>query len=215
MSLPRIDGSASASTATVLADWIGVAADPRAAEKAARLEARLDLALPDDFRAYLIGAAPESPTDDQHDICWWPIDAVKPVPEEASGRADEPAMARALGGEPEKYLFFADYMGWAYAWAICCSDGPQRGKVVLICTGVEGVVADSFSEFAARAVTNSPDIHLTEQDPDEFAPPEAWLPSPPTARRIGVLEFILYLPLVAIVSGVAALAAIWAANNLR
>ncbi|WP_114951989.1 SMI1/KNR4 family protein [Sphingosinicella terrae] len=197
-----------------LATWIGAPPDPDAVSKVAALEARLKLVLPDDFRAYLIETAPRSNADDACEICWWSLDAIRSVPEELGYRAQATKMERALGGEPEKHVFFADYMGWAYAWAICCSDGPDRGRIGLICTGFEGFVADSFSEFATLAMANSPTIHLREDREEAVAAPEAWLRAP-GKRKVGILEFLLYLPLLAIVSGGAALLAIWAANNLR
>lgn len=214
MSRPDAAQVGGAGTDDRLATWIGAPPDPDAASKVAALEARLDLAFPDDFRAYLLEMAPKSNADDAHEIRWWSLDAIRSVPEELGDRAQAGKMTRALGGEPEKHVFFADYLGWAYAWAICCSDGPDRGKVGLICTGFEGFVADSFSEFAALAMANSPTVHLSEAPEATIAAPEAWL-TVPGRRRIGFLEFILYLPLIAIVSGGAALLAIWAANNLR
>ena len=212
------EGKFDAAGTDELSRWIGAEPARDAEHKVASLERRLDLALPDDFRAYLLAAAPESDADDPNDICWWSLDRIRSVPEELDARPEAGAIVHALGAEARHYLIFADYMGWAYAWAICCSAGPQRGRVVLICAGVEGAVADSFAEFASLAMTDSPRIHLTDKAPAPHirkAKAPARPPLPLGKRRITVKEFFLYLPLILLASGAAALLAVWAANTWR
>lgn len=55
-----------------------------------------------------------------------------------------------IAAEAHSYLFFADYSIWCWAWAICCGDGPNRGKVALVGGAPDRIVADSFSDFVER-----------------------------------------------------------------
>jgi hypothetical protein len=68
---------------------------------------------------------------------------VKNIPDEYEHEVDNPQIA----DEAASYLFFADYMIWCWAWAVCCSEGPNRGKVALIGGSPDRFVANSFSEF--------------------------------------------------------------------
>jgi hypothetical protein len=54
--------------------------------------------------------------------------------------------------DASKYLFFADYMIWCWAWAIACGDGEHRGRVAVINGVSDRFVADSFGQFVDRYI---------------------------------------------------------------
>jgi len=79
--------------------------------------------------------------DDDY-IDWWPIARIKNISDEFEYQIGNPEIAKSAS----KYLFFADYLIWCWAWAICCDPGPHYGKIAVI--GDQGkFVADSFEEF--------------------------------------------------------------------
>jgi len=121
------------------------------------LEARTGLRLPEDFRAYLRLAAPGESYWDDFNTLWWSIADLKTIPEECG---DPPMVSKppAVADELDRYLIFADYMIWCYAWAICCSEGPNRGRIILIDDPAH-FVADNFRDFLALTLTDAPDIH--------------------------------------------------------
>ena len=109
----------------------------------AALEARYDLRLPEDFRDHLLRIGPGTrEVWDNEDVLWWPTGRLRNVVDEYEHPVENPQVAR----EADKYVFFADLMIWCWAWAICCSDGPNRGKVVVF-SEAQRFVADSFSDF--------------------------------------------------------------------
>ena len=73
---------------------------------------------------------------------WWSVDHVRNISDEYQ----HPISDAELAAEAASYLFFADYMIWSWAWAICCGDGPNRGKIAVI-SSPDRFVASSFSEF--------------------------------------------------------------------
>jgi len=75
-------------------------------------------------------------------VGWWPIARIKNIPDEYEydiGNAE-------IANSASKYLFFADYLIWCWAWAICCDPGPHYGKIAVV-GGPDKFVADSFEEF--------------------------------------------------------------------
>ena len=112
------------------------------------IESRYGLSLPEDFRTYLLETAPAEELWDTEDMTWWPVDRVRNMPDEYA-TFNHPVWESDLTGEPETWLFFADYMIWCWAWAICCSDGEDRGKVAFI-GGPDRIVAASFSDFVGQ-----------------------------------------------------------------
>ncbi len=113
------------------------------------LETRYRISLPDDFRAYLQWAVPNTTNWDDADGNWWPIERISNIPDECEHEVAEPIATNA-----SKHLFFVDWNIWGWAWAISCGEDETRGKVALINGQTDRYVADSFSEFVDRYVTD-------------------------------------------------------------
>ncbi|MET0247795.1 MAG: SMI1/KNR4 family protein [Sphingomonas sp.] len=142
-----------------LADHWGAQAGQRpareiVAREVAGLERRCRVKLPPDFRAYLFHAAPVEMLYDEHLTGWWPIGRIRTVAQECEGWT-EGEVGVPPAREADAWLVFADGMIWSWAWAICCSDGPDRGRVAVIGGSDEPVVADSFREFVLLALEDS------------------------------------------------------------
>ncbi len=121
------------------------------AEDAVRdLEQRYGIVLPKDFRTYLLTTAPARDYWDEGDATWWSPERVRNIPDEYEHSLKNGVIA----AQAACCLFFADYLIWCWAWAICCAPGEDYGKVALISVG-EDWVADSFGDFA-QAYTRDP-----------------------------------------------------------
>ena len=132
----------------VLSDWWRLTGDaPTLANvgeaTAEDIERRYGISLPEDFRLYLLHAAPREDFWDDGDASWWSPGRLKNIPDEYEYSIDDPRIA----AKAQRYLFFADYMIWCWAWAICCEEGEDRGKVALIGGAPDRIVASSFTEF--------------------------------------------------------------------
>ena len=116
------------------------------------------LALPSDFKAYLIFACPQRTYWDHIGTQWWALDEIKSVAEECP---DWPPkhLGLEVKQEPDQYLVFADFLIWCYAWAICCSNSENRGKVAIVGSGHNCIVAGSFREFLVLELADSLEIH--------------------------------------------------------
>jgi hypothetical protein len=106
------------------------------------LEQKYGLRLPDDFRDYLLHACPANENWDNDLIGWWSIDRIKNIVDEHPHKIKDETIER----DAAKYLFFADYCIWCWAWAIACGEDQNRGRVVVI-SGHDRFVADSFAQF--------------------------------------------------------------------
>jgi hypothetical protein len=125
---------------------------PDAGERVAHLEERYGLRIPDDFRHYLLHIAPLQDAVDDEMTAWWSLDRIRNIPDdltEMNGEAYQRSTHTEIAAEEGRYLLFADYLVWCWGWAVCCSDGPNRGRVALI-GDPDGFVADSFTEFVER-----------------------------------------------------------------
>jgi SMI1 / KNR4 family (SUKH-1) len=124
-------------------------------ESVDRLKARYGIRLPDDFRDYLLHACPkeESENMDDEGTAWWPLDRLLNIPDEYPHTITDPAIAKNAA----KYVFFADYMIWCWAWAIDCSEDKDPGRVAVI-GGPDRFVADSFAEFVDRYIEDQTQI---------------------------------------------------------
>ena len=122
------------------------------------LERRYSVRLPKDFRDYLIHAAPKSTFMDEMGTQWWAASEIKSITDECPNGPPS-AFNTEIEREKDVYLVFSDYLIWCYAWAICCSDGPNRGKIALIGGTPDTFVADSFRDFLRLELTDDNAIH--------------------------------------------------------
>jgi hypothetical protein len=138
-----------------LGAWLGTPA-PGALELQRRelavrkVELDYGLSLPHEFRDYLLFASPVEQAWDQELVIWWPIERLRPIPDEYQDPVGDPEIAATAA----YWLFFADFSDWSWAWAINCGEGEQRGKVALIGGEPDRIVADSFSDFVERHFTD-------------------------------------------------------------
>lgn len=122
-------------------------------ERIAALESNYGILLPDDFREFLSLSSPVGEAIDNEMVNWWSFDQIKNIPDEFSHPLN-PVIAD--GGR--KYLIFADYCLWCWAWAISCADDGSRGQVAIIAGNPhDRIVANSFSDFVQRYV-NGPQL---------------------------------------------------------
>jgi hypothetical protein len=128
------------------------------------LQRRYQLRLPEPFRAYLIETAPRTDRMDDIGIIWWAPERIKSLPDECGRETPEDQRNAEIEDEAHSYLVFADYLDWCYAYAICCSEGPNRGKIALIGVTPDRFVASSFSRFVTLAAENSDRLHSTAGD---------------------------------------------------
>lgn len=112
------------------------------------IERRYHVTLPKDFRSYLLEIAPRDHFTDDEMVTWWSPSKIKNIPDKISSRICNPVVA----AEAEAYLFFADFLIWSSAWAICCCDGLDYGKVVSVDGVNDHFVATSFTAFAKAYV---------------------------------------------------------------
>jgi hypothetical protein len=106
------------------------------------LERKYSIRLPNDFREYLLHSCPRNEELDDNYISWWSSGRIKNIVDEYPHKITQETIAR----DAAKYLFFADYLIWCWAWAIACGDDENRGRVVVI-SGHDRFVADSFAQF--------------------------------------------------------------------
>lgn len=143
---------------TLIYWWASHGGVPEKAESAGAavrdLERRYDLVLPEDFRDYLLQVAPREIHWDPELTIWWPPGEIKNIPDEYTHPIRNPRIA----AKASSYLFFADYSIWCCAWAICCEDGPDRGKV-MVCAETDHFVADSFTAFIQAYVADPNSVY--------------------------------------------------------
>lgn len=123
-------------------------------EKAiSEIETIYGIALPIDFRTYLLECNPPLDNLDHNATYWWPIARLKSVRHALPSKLDSKEFAVIA----DDHLVFADYMVGAWIWAICCRTGPDFGCVVQLGRGCR-VVANSFAEFIDAYVANRDDL---------------------------------------------------------
>ncbi len=122
------------------------------------LEERYSLRLPEDFRSYLLHAAPCTTYMNDFGTQWWAASEIKSIADECPDGPPGEAN-HEIDQEKHAYLVFSDYLIWCYAWAICCSDGPNRGRVALIGGVPDAFVADSFRQFLSLELNDDLSIH--------------------------------------------------------
>jgi hypothetical protein len=120
-----------------------------------RLERRVGLALPDDFKSYfLVTDGFAAPSDqDPNGFRFWPSSEVALVDAFDGGRF--------ASDDTTGLLLFADYLGWSWGYAIRAGSPEQDSSVYIVGTadGHPHRVADSFAEFAALYMTDDARIY--------------------------------------------------------
>ena len=114
------------------------------------LEARFGVNVPAPFRTYLLAAC--STFDDGGEMdasfnAWWGLDRIIAVRD----GYDHDLKNAALSGGAATSLIFADHMLLCMAWAICCGQGPNYGRVFVINEPAR-FVADDFATFVAEYI---------------------------------------------------------------
>lgn len=114
------------------------------------LETRFGVNAPASFRTYLLAAC--STFDDGGEMdtsynAWWGLDRIISVRD----GYDQDLTNAGLRREAATSLIFADHMVWCMAWAICCGQGPNYGRVFIINEPTR-FVADDFATFVAEYV---------------------------------------------------------------
>jgi hypothetical protein len=120
---------------------------PAAEEAVGAVETKYGIQLPPAFRAYLLEACPADDQLDHNCTEWWSLRRIKNIPDEYEHELTNADIAKDAAG----FLFFADYMFWCMAWAICCQPGENYGRVAVI-SGEHRFVANTFAEFIDRYV---------------------------------------------------------------
>ncbi|WP_434403290.1 SMI1/KNR4 family protein [Sphingobium sp. DN12] len=123
------------------------------------LEERYGIRIPEDFRDYLGDVAPNEDFMDDIGVTWWSIKNIKNIPDECPTSPGD--INPLIEEESDKYLIFSDFLIWCYAWAICCSEGENRGKIALIGGSPDCFVADDFRQFVALELADSITIHTS------------------------------------------------------
>lgn len=111
------------------------------------LEARYGIRVPGDFRAYLIATMPKGNEWDSEGTNWWPLADLKSARDECAGWEGGTGLQ-----DDDKVIVFADYLIWCFAWAIDCSEGINRGKVIVLTGTTNPRVAENFDDFLDRYV---------------------------------------------------------------
>lgn len=133
-------------------------------ETALELQGRYGLTLPSEFEEYVETSLPSSIWWGPYGFQFWNCNSLTNLLEEQDAT---PARYRRslIWDEAEHYVVFADYLDRCYDYAICCSDGPNRGKVALVGHCPNRLVASSLSEFIGLAGNNSDRVHSPVGDP--------------------------------------------------
>jgi hypothetical protein len=136
-----------------LLGWWGTASPGVSDTELNELERRYAVRLPDDFRSYLKAAMPAGNEWDSEGTRWWPLRDIKSIRDECSSESGYEAAA-----DDEQQLIFADYLIWCHAWAVDCSNGADRGKILIV-SDASRYVADSFDEFLDRYIRDDSSIY--------------------------------------------------------
>ena len=120
--------------------------------------------LPEEFAAYVASAAPREDWTDEFGMIWWSAERIKSLRDECGDGSPGGHPNAEIEDEADQYLVFADFLMWCYAYAICCSAGPNRGKIALIGAQPDGFVANSFSSFMNLAAEDALLIHSPAGD---------------------------------------------------
>jgi hypothetical protein len=129
------------------------------AAAASDLERRYAIRLPDDFRAYLSDHSTVEDWMDDRGFIWWAAGGIKSLLDECGAETPSDQRNETIEEEAAFYIVFADFLSWCYAYAICCSEGPNRGRIAMIGGGRDCFVAEGFTEFLILAARDSVVLH--------------------------------------------------------
>lgn len=136
-----------------------------ALQEVAELETRYAIALPSDFRDYLLEGSSVSGWNDPFGLGWYSIHHLKRLTDFGDLAPPETPAQVEISREANSYLVFADYLDWCgYGYAICCSGGTNRGRVAMVCPDPYRFIATSFSNFVALAAADSDRLHSPAGD---------------------------------------------------
>ncbi len=121
----------------------GVRIQPSSDAAVTAVESTFGVRLPADFRAYLREGCRADEQLDIHGTTWWPLSRIKSLPDDYRHEVKSAEIAQDADG----FLFFADWLIWSLAWAICCRPGDNHGRVAVIDGVQDRFVADSLAEF--------------------------------------------------------------------
>jgi len=129
---------------------------PTSEDAVSAIEHEYSIYLPAQFREYLLKSCPFGSGLDDSYTDWWSLERISSVAEEYKGWEKRLKNNDVLE-YPHSYLFFADYSIWCWAWAICCKQGPNYGRVVQIDKIDDHFVANDFSQFVNEYIeTDAP-----------------------------------------------------------
>jgi hypothetical protein len=111
------------------------------------LEGRYAIQIPPDFREYLLQSCPANENASTISRFGGHLLESKQSQTSVNMRSRIRPYQRT-----HKYLFFADYSIWCWAWAIACGEDDNRGRIVVISGTSDRFVADSFAEFVDRYI---------------------------------------------------------------
>lgn len=126
---------------------------------AKELERRHGIKLPELFKTYLEEEAYFEDWMDKGGIIWWSAERIKNGQDEYGCKIQISNNKHVDEIDENKYLIFADFLDWCYAYAICCSDGEDRGKIAIIGSLSNRFVAKNFSSFVKLAASYSLRLH--------------------------------------------------------
>jgi hypothetical protein len=128
------------------------------------IESRYNVRFPENFRTFLLRAAPADDAWDDNDVYWWDATRLKNFPDETDWAPTNLRFAKYQ----DQYIFFADHLIWCGAWAINCGDNEDRGYVYWFSSG-EHLAARSFTEFVQLYTNNFGGVSYGLQSPTQNA----------------------------------------------
>jgi hypothetical protein len=120
-------------------------------------ESKHGVVLPEDLRDYFlcVNGMPHDVVDDGM-IRFWMLEELQPLPQGAPAFSDPSYIQH-----PESLFLFADYSIWAHAYAIRLGSVSSLQSHEVIIIGYESpvTIAQSFSEFVDRYLTEKDHLH--------------------------------------------------------
>jgi hypothetical protein len=123
-------------------------------------EARNGVALPHDFRKYLLsvnGMVQAGGQDcDPNGFAFWPLARVKSVRMEYAKHSNPLPEVQ----DPDRYFVFVDYLQWCWAYAIRLGSRPSDGGQIIHVGKINPkVVAGSFTEFVDLYLRDAAELY--------------------------------------------------------